>query len=54
MSRGEPPEPRGVDVCRLLVAATGLSVGLALPTALLVYVAGDVLTGLGARVLALL
>lgn len=50
----ETPAPRGVDVCRLLVAGRGLSAGLAIPLALLLWIASEVLAGLGARVLAML
>jgi hypothetical protein len=44
----------GIDVCRLLVAAAGLSAGLVLPAALLMWAASNVLGGFGARVLSLL
>lgn len=50
----ETAAPRGVDACRLLVAGGGLSAGLAIPIALLLWIASEVLAGLGARVLAML
>ena len=50
----ETPAPRGVDVCRLLVAGGGLSAELAIPLALLLWIASEVLAELGARVLAML
>ncbi|MCR9095418.1 MAG: hypothetical protein NXI30_14450 [bacterium] len=46
--------PPDIDVFRLVVAAAGLSVGVVLPAALILWAASDVLAGLGARVLALL
>ena len=59
--RAQPPiqvietgAPRGVDVCRLLVVAASLSAGVAIPVGLLLWVASDVLGGLGSRVLAML
>ena len=48
--RAEP----GINVCRLLVAAVGLSAGLVLPAGLLLWAASNVLGGFGARVLSLL
>ena len=44
----------GIDVCRLLVAAAGLSAGFVLPAALLMWAVSDALGAFGARVLALL
>ncbi|MEM9177263.1 MAG: hypothetical protein AAGC67_18780 [Myxococcota bacterium] len=46
--------PQGLDVCRLMVAAAGLSAGVALPAGLLLWAASDVLLGLGTRVVAML
>ncbi|GEM_PF-6964419 len=43
-----------LDFTRLLVAVVGLGAGVALPGALIVWVAYDVMAGLGSRVLALL
>lgn len=44
----------GIDVCRLVVAAAGLSAGLVLPGALVLWAASNVLGGLGARILAMM
>lgn len=44
----------GIDVCRLVVAAAGLSAGLVLPAALVTWAAFAVLDGLGERVLAMM
>lgn len=46
--------PPGFDVFRLLVAAAGLSAGVVLPAALILWAVSDVIAGLGARVLAML
>ena len=53
-ARLETAAPQGVDVCRLLVAGAGLSAGLAIPVALVLWVGSAVVGGLGARVLAML